>query len=97
MDSNGEQPGPNLLPIEDFLKDLPVGCSACGQPAPFTLGDFERGQVMTGWQLRLIAAEVVFDGEPGRSWRWDLFCPACAGELNPRPPDSLRIRIGVAQ
>lgn len=81
------------LPILDFAKDSRVGCSACGQTAPFTLRRFESGPTVVGWQLRLIGTEVMIEEGMARSWRWDLFCPACAGEKSPRPPDSVRLRF----
>lgn len=81
------------LPIDDYIKELKVGCSGCGQIAPFILREFERGDTFPGWQLRLLATEVLMNDMPARSWRWDLFCPACAGEMSPRPANSLRIRV----
>lgn len=91
-----------ILPIEEWAKQVTVGCSACGGVAPFTLQEFEDAPAhpelaaaQNGWQLRLLATNVVHDnGAPGRGWRWDLFCPACAGEMSPQPPNSIRLRLG---
>lgn len=84
------------IPAEDWLKGERVGCSGCGQVAPFTLGEFERGPVEVDWQLRLIGTEIRdIEGRPARAWRWDLFCPGCAGDANPRPAcPALRIHAG---
>ncbi|GIK83205.1 MAG: hypothetical protein BroJett024_43100 [Alphaproteobacteria bacterium] len=68
------------------------GGSACGQVCPFTLGQYEENEATLGWQRRLLGTEVMHHAERGRAWRWDLFCPACAGEMSPRPPGSWRIR-----
>jgi|GEM_PF-6064570 hypothetical protein len=79
------------LPVRAYIKQLPVGCSGCATKAPFTLREFEAGPTMPGWQLRLVATEIGPAASPRRVWRWDLFCPACAGELGPRPDGSVRI------
>lgn len=90
------------LPVDEWMLDAPVACSACSSRAPFTLRQYqdapecpdpEETRVLLGWQLRLIATEVLYRGEQARGWRWDLFCPGCAGEMSPRPPGSLRIRL----
>lgn len=59
-----------VLPIDSWIKGARAGCSACGQLAPFTLQEFEDGPVVPGWQLRLIATEVIYkEGGPARGWR----------------------------
>lgn len=79
------------LPVRSYIKDLTVGCSGCAAKAPFTLREFERRPTTPGWQLRLLATEIGPTRNPRRVWRWDLFCPACAGELGPRPEGTVRI------
>ena len=80
------------LPIVDEMKDMTVACNCCTQISPFTLRQYEAGPQPVNWQLRLIATETTHHGMPARAWRWDLFCPACAGEMSPRPPGSIRVR-----
>ena len=74
------------VPIAEWMMDQAIGCSGCGEVAPFSLRDFEAGPVELGWQLRLLGTEAIELGHgPTRAWRWDLFCPACASESSPRP------------
>jgi hypothetical protein len=87
------------LPVEAWMLDQPVGCSGCSSRATFTLRQFQDAgadippdPAILGWQLRLIGTEVSYDGEQARAWRWDLFCPGCAGEASPQPQGSIRIR-----
>lgn len=74
------------VPIAEWMMDQTIGCSGCGEVAPFSLREFEAGPVEPGWQLRLLGTETVETGPgPARAWRWDLYCPDCANESSPRP------------
>lgn len=82
---------PLRFPLEDVLKDIPVGCSACGRLSPRTPRQIEADGLPFGWQLRLLHTHIA----EGEALRWDLYCHACATEASPRPPESVRISMGA--
>lgn len=79
------------LPIDDFLKGMPVACHSCQTICPLTLAEIEEFGLPRGWQLRLLFTGVVVEGEPAQAERWDVFCPEHRGQVSPRPPGSMRI------